>query len=249
MCLIFAAYKVHPKHPLIILANRDEFTARPTQPAHWWAERDVLAGKDLKAGGTWLGVNSKGKFAALTNVRDPKNFRAEAASRGSLVLDFLSADSIADFKQKRLQDVSIYNDFNLLLYENEQLFSFNSQARALQTLSPGIYGLSNDNLDSNWPKINRGKAMVADLVEQESIDAANAFSIMKDAQLAADESLPSTGVTLEMERLLSPMFIRFDGYGTRSSNVVLFNADDSVDFYEQQHYSSKEVCFRFFREK
>ena len=245
MCLILTAYNKHPDYPLIILANRDEFYERPTQNAHWW-ENNILAGKDLKAGGTWLGVNRSKQFSALTNFRDPSTFRPNAVSRGSLVSNFLEDDlDIYHYGTNHLNDVSIYNDFNMLFLDQGVLYYFNSLDREVQELDNGYYGLSNHRLNTNWPKVTLGIEQLKKLIDQGSISADAGFDILGDRSVANDEELPETGVGIDKERLLSAMHIEYPGYGTRSSNVVLFRKDGQVDFYEKDHLSGKDIEFSF----
>lgn len=243
MCLILAAYQAHTDYPLIILANRDEFHKRPSQAAHWWDDPKILAGKDLKAGGTWLGVHTDKRFCALTNYREPEAFQPEARSRGSLVIDFLKAPNLEHYKSNSLAERSQYNDFNLLLYERNQLYFYGSKTNDLKTVQPGISGLSNHLLDSPWPKVKRGKSAMGTLVASEEIDVERAFAILADDVVAPDGKLPETGVGIEMERLLSPLHIQAPGYGTVSSNVILFHRSGRVDFYERGHLDGGEVVF------
>lgn len=246
MCLILFAYKAHPNYELVLLANRDEFYARPTRSAHWWEEDpDVLAGKDLKAGGTWLGINRDRQLAALTNYRDPKNFRPQAASRGDLVASCLRNDaSLCRFGEEYLEDVSMYNDFNLLMYKEGALYYFSSLRREIEEVDPGIHGLSNHLLNTPWPKVAQGRKKLEGLLLRETIDAAAAFDLLHDRREAADADLPETGVGRELERHLSSMHIAIPGYGTRSSNLVLFLKDGTVEFYEREHLSGETREFR-----
>jgi uncharacterized protein with NRDE domain len=245
MCLILAAYKTHPEIDLAILANRDEFYARPTKGAHWWDE-GILAGKDLKAGGTWLGVNRAQQFSALTNYRDPKGFRPDARSRGSLVIDYLKErQPVCDYGSRRLQNVGEYNDFNLIFFEDEVLYYYNSLEKEIEELDPGIYGLSNHILNTPWPKVKRGREQLKELVLNGGFNTDEAFKILYNKSLAKDEELPDTGVGIDTERLLSAMHIDFTGYGTRSSNVVLFGKDGSVEFYERDHLTGDKKEFKF----
>jgi len=246
VCLILAAYKVHPDYPLILLANRDEFYARPTKNAHWWEDsKGILAGRDLKAGGTWLGINDQKQFCALTNYRDPSSFRQDARSRGDLVSNYLkNAHSVCHYGTKHLANVSEYNDFNLLFYEEETAYYFSSREQVINELDPGFHGLSNDSLNSPWPKVNKGKQRLKDFITSKDLNVEEAFKILSDRSAAADEKLPETGVGLETERLLSPMHIDFPGYGTRSSSVILFHKGGDIEFYEKDHLSEELNSFR-----
>lgn len=238
------AYKVHPKYPLVVLANRDEYYARPTQNAHWWdSEPNLLAGKDLKAGGTWLGVNELGKFCALTNYREPSTFNPTAASRGKIVSNYLQENnSIDTYYQEQLQDVNIYNDFNLVCFENESLYYYGSKSKEFKQLEAGVYGLSNALLDSEWPKVNRGKEDLKALMEKDTISSDDGFKILSNPTIASDSELPNTGISLEFERMLSAMHIKVEGYGTRSSNVILYQ-NDKISFYEKNHLNGSSNNF------
>lgn len=243
MCLILAAYKTHPRYDLVILANRDEFYSRPTAGAHWWDNPGgIFAGKDMKAGGTWLGVNRSGDFSALTNYRDPSSFRPEARSRGGLVSGFLhDIRNMEEYNADYLSDTSDYNDFNLLLYRGGRLFYYSSVKNDLIALQPGIFGLSNHLLDSSWPKVDKGKQKLEGLLNGPKIDPNDAFGILDDRLTAPDDLLPDTGVGIDKERLLSPMHIDFPGYGTRSSNVLLFSNQGAIEFYEKDHLKGSSV--------
>ncbi|MFK7907344.1 MAG: NRDE family protein, partial [Chitinophagales bacterium] len=172
MCLVIFAYKVHPKYPLIITANRDEFYKRPTVKAHWWESHpNLLAGKDLKGGGTWLGASKSGKFATLTNYRDLRHMRTDAPTRGTLVMDFLLNDEHSAMEYlDSIQNDEAFNGYNLLLYENEKLFWHSNIQGDSQELKPGIYGLSNAQLDTPWPKVELGKSYLKELITEDSLD-------------------------------------------------------------------------------
>jgi uncharacterized protein with NRDE domain len=239
------AYKMHTDYPFLVLANRDEYYERPTENAHWWKEApNILAGKDLKAGGTWLGLTASGKFCALTNYRDPQNFNPTARSRGHIVSDYLAnAIPAPDFISKSLTDTSAYNDFNLVCYEAEQLYYFGSKEGKVKALSPGIYGLSNALLDTDWPKVIHGKTELNQWIQQESLNAEEGFEILKNPTMASDELLPKTGISVEFERLLSAMHIHVEDYGTRSSNVIIFQ-QNAIDFHEKDHLNQQEYFYK-----
>lgn len=247
MCLILVAYKLHPQTKLAVLANRDEFYDRPTENAQWWdTSPNILAGKDLKAGGTWLGVNEYGKFAALTNYRDPAKFNPNAISRGRLVSKYLKSErSVSNFIDQYIGNTSVYNGFSLLLYDNNDLYYFSSIDEKLIRLEPGIYGLSNALINSNWPKVKKGRGAMKTYIENKKLSAEEGFDILFDKTIAKDKDLPSTGVDIEKERLLSPMHIAYPGYGTRSSNVVFFNEDDTIQFFEKDHLTGQHVEKKF----
>lgn len=246
MCLILTAYKAHPDFDLIVLANRDEFYTRPTEGVHWWDDDSgILAGRDLQAGGTWLGVNTEYRFSALTNYRDPSTFRSEARSRGKLVSNYLlPGQSIDNFRNSLLQHVDEFNDFNQIFFEDGRLYYFNSLDQDVVKVTPGVHGLSNHKLNTHWPKVDRGKRALEQLIDSGDLTATAAFDLLNDRSLAPDDRLPDTGIGLEKERFLSAMHIDAGGYGTRSSNVLFFSADGSIDFYEKDHLTGDSRNFK-----
>jgi uncharacterized protein with NRDE domain len=225
MCLIILAWKVIPGMPLILAANRDEFYARPTVDAGWWSDTpQVFAGRDLQGGGTWLGTTRDGRFAALTNVRAPSERRTEAPTRGALVSDYLGGSmSPTDYVQQIQARAQDYNGFNLLVGDRDTLLWYSNRgeadARNGQPLDYGVYGVSNALLDTPWPKLTRAKAQFASLLCQGAPEEAF-FEMLTDATRANDCRLPDTGVGIERERMLSPIFIRSPDYGTRCSTVL-----------------------------
>ncbi|MDO8931113.1 MAG: NRDE family protein [Rhodocyclaceae bacterium] len=234
MCLILIAWRSHPDYPLLVAANRDEFFARPTAPAGFWADApDILAGRDLQAGGTWMGVSRGGRFAALTNFRDPASQRGDAASRGQLVAGFLRGKlSARDSLAAIAATAGDYNGYNLLVGDGDTLAWSSNVTGAARSLPPGIYGVSNHLLDTPWPKVEAAKsalatALVALPAEQPL------FELLRDDGIHPDEALPRTGVDLAWERLLSAAFVRSPDYGTRSSTVLMQGRDGTVIFDEQ----------------
>lgn len=238
MCLIVFAWKVIPGTPLIAAANRDEFYDRPAAPASWWQDHpQVHAGRDLRGGGTWLGVSEAGRFAALTNIRAPSERRADAPSRGALVADYLSGSDTPEHYVERLRgNTEVFNGFNLLIGDATTMLWYSNRHqdddRNGKPLAPGIYGLSNDRLDAPWPKVVRTKAQFASLLCQGAPEEAY-FEMLTDTTPASDCRLPKTGVSLEMERLLSAVCIESPNYGTRVSTVVQLHADRSVSLDER----------------
>ncbi len=235
MCLILVGWRAHPEIPLVVAANRDEFYSRRTAGADFWTDHpQVLAGRDLEAGGTWMGITRTGRFAALTNFRDPVRQRPDAPSRGHLVSDFLSGTASIDAYLDGLEPAR-FNGFNLLLgdaMDNGRLVAFSNVSLERHELTPGIYGLSNHQIDTPWPKVSAGKTAL-----QAAIDAlpdeAPLFHLLRDDRIHPDDALPATGVPLEWERLLSAAFVRSPGYGTRSSTVLTQTAGGLVTFDEQ----------------
>ncbi|MBI4765829.1 MAG: NRDE family protein [Deltaproteobacteria bacterium] len=234
MCFIVFAYQVHPAYRFIAAANRDEFYERPTSPATFWKEApQVLAGRDLKEGGTWMGVTRGGKFAAITNYRDPSTFQTTAPSRGKLVSNFLtSSESAASYVERISRKGQSYNGFSLICGDLRDLFVYSNRGK-IEKLGPGIYGLSNHLLDSPWPKIIKGRKALTAAMHKKGADLEAAlFEILSDRKIAADRRLPSTGIELEKERLLSSIFIQSPGYGTRSSSLLLMARNRRVKFVE-----------------
>ena len=236
MCTAFLAWKTDATHPLIVLSNRDEFHARPTEPAAWNAEDSVLGGVDLQAGGRWLGVSRDGKFATLLNVRDPLAIDPDATSRGELVDGFFLQDhSALQYAESLLASAGQYNPYNLLLCDGDELvFLSNHPAEPPRILAPGIYGISNGALDEPWPKVVSGKSAFPSLLDEWSVE--DAFSLLSNRALAAPEQLPQTGVPLEWEQMLSALFIVSDHYGTRAS-TVLRQSKSEIEFYERSFNS------------
>lgn len=234
MCLILLAWQAHPDYPLVVAANRDEFFARPTASAAFWPEApQVLAGRDLEAGGTWLGVTRNGRFAALTNFRDPANNKRSAPSRGELVSHFLTgSQSPAAYVDELESSAARFNGFNLVFGDSDGLWCFSNCGEGEKQLAPGVYGLSNHLLDTPWPKVARGKSALHDALGALP-DEKPLFALLRDDSIAPDDALPRTGVSLEWERLLSAAFVRSPLYGTRSATVLLKDASGSVRFIEQ----------------
>jgi uncharacterized protein with NRDE domain len=255
MCLIVFAYNAHPSYHLILAANRDEFYERPSSPADFWEDApQILAGKDLKEGGTWLGITRAGKFAAITNYRDPAAFKINAQSRGKLVRDFLCGDQSADKYLKNISKQSDkYNGYNLILRDNDGLYVFSNRGEK-QKLGAGIYGLSNHLLDTSWPKVLQAKKELKRTLNERGAALEDAlFAILSGRHVAPDDKLPATGVGREWERLLSPIFIKSPNYGTRSSTILLFGKNKRVKFVEKVFDEKSELWltsrFSFFTEK
>ncbi len=243
MCLLLLAVRKHPDYKLILAANRDEYYDRPTAPAAFWNEAPhLLAGKDLRAGGTWLGITRQGRIAAITNYRDPASMKTKAPSRGRLVSGFLlGQESPERFLKGLAQEKDRYNGFNLIIGEKDQLYWFSNRGDGAHKLSPGLYGLSNRLLDSPWPKVTRSKEAMASLLsEQKNPPQEKLFHMLGDRSIARDEQLPDTGVGMEWERILSPIFITSPTYGTRSSTVILIDRNNGVTFTEKTFNSDPE---------
>lgn len=250
MCLAALAFDVHPRYALVLLANRDEFHARATQPAQWWDE-GILAGRDLQAGGTWLGIDRHGRYALLTNVRDPSRHDPSRPSRGALVPALLADPRPLDEALAHPQaDGACYNGFNLVAGGALEAFWMSNHPATTRRLSRGVYGISNAQLDVPWRKLMRTKAVLASwLAEGADDDVEPLFAALADTSLASDAELPATGVTLERERQLSAAFILGSDYGTRSSTIITIGRDGKVRFIERSFDASGapggEVSFRY----
>lgn len=233
MCLIAWNWQPDSATPLLLLANRDEFYARAAKPLHWWSDGQVLAGQDLQAGGTWLGVDRRGRLAALTNYRLPVKDLGSKPSRGALVADFLQADrSAQDYLAGLLQEVDAYNPFNLLVFDGKQLLGLESRHRRVLHLPAGMGAVSNADFDTPWPKLERLKSTLQKQCLAGRTDPADLLPLLQDSAWAADADLPQTGVPLELERILSATFVASDHYGTRASSIVSLGATGAV-FLEQ----------------
>ena len=231
MCLIVVGWLSHPDYPLVVAANRDEFYARPTADATRWPDAPhIIGGIDLEAGGTWLGISTTGRFAAVTNVREPAMTKG-ARSRGALTRDFLlSASPARDYASQI--DGERYSGFNLLLSDGEDLIYCSNRDGQPRALPPGIYGLSNHLLDSPWPKLLQARRQFTAALQQLP-DESGFFDLLGDQTIVADADLPKTGVPLEWERLLSAVFVKSERYGTRASTLVWQRADGAVSLHEQ----------------
>lgn len=249
MCLINLAYKLDSNYHLVVAANRDEFYKRPTAQAHFWEDAPhVLAGRDLEKMGTWMGITKQGRFAALTNYRDPNEATANKRSRGELVSEFLVGKDEPHSYLESIQQVrDQYPGFNLLVGEGHSLYYYSNMENEIRVLEPGLYGLSNHLLDTPWPKVRKGKEGLERCLNGPSEHIKEClFSSLQQADPAPDEELPSTGVSLEWERKLSPLFIQTPEYGTRSSTLVFMRQQD-VRFVERVYEGGerKEREFTF----
>lgn len=238
MCLIVVAYQAHSQYPLIFGGNRDEFLARPTARAEFWNDApEILAGRDLFAGGTWFGVTRTGRFAAVTNFRDPSQRHPHPKSRGLLVSEFLrSSESMRDFATRIDVERNNFDGFNLLFGDRQSIWYVSNRTTELASpLPPGVHALSNHLLNTPWPKVERVKRAMTDLLHQQSENAleSGVFSALADEHAVPDEQLPSTGVSLQWERALATAFIRTEGYGTRSSTMLTYTNDGDARFIER----------------
>ena len=253
MCLILLSYDIHPVYRVVLAANRDEYYDRPTEPLAFWDDiSDILASRDLKRSGVWLGVTRTGRIAAITNYREPFLRLENAPSRGLLVSDFLSGTESPKHYLDNIKTTGHrYNGFNLLLGDRSGLFYYSNKGNNIQKLQPGFYGLSNHLLDTPWPKIEKGKAALEALLEGgDKIDLEDVFHVLADRSYPPDDQLPNTGVDRDWERVLSPLFITSPSYGTRSSSVVVMERTGRVIFaertFEPQQAESSENPTRIF---
>jgi uncharacterized protein with NRDE domain len=236
MCLILLGYDVHTEYRLILAANRDEFYDRPTLPMAFWMDHpEILGGRDLKGGGTWLGMSRSGRFSAITNYREPGGPKPDAPSRGHLVSAFLSGDSSS---QTYLEGVSTvgqsYSGFNLIVGNASGLFYYSNRGHGIHRLHPGWYGLSNHLLNTPWPKVGKGIVLLKSAVLNAGpVRMDPIFQLLKNRETPPDDRLPDTGVGIAWERILSPIFIQSPGYGTRSSSVMLINRNGRALVAEQ----------------
>ncbi len=236
MCLILFAYNIHPVYHLVLGANRDEFFSRRAAPLSFWHDRpDILAGRDLKNMGSWLGITRSGRLAAITNFRDPAALKESAPSRGLLVSDFLDGSMPApDYLEGIRKTGQDYNGFNLIVGDLSGIYYYSNRSGKIEALSPGLYGLSNHLLDTPWPKVVKGKKGLDSIIRQNRhISDRTVITLMADRRRFADETLPGTGMDLAWERRLSSIFIAGREYGTRSSAVILLEKSGKVTFTEQ----------------
>lgn len=256
MCLILFAHQMSSEYPLVVAANRDEFHQRPTQASHYWPEHPrVLAGRDLQAGGTWMGINRSGRFAAVTNYRDPGKTRPAPRSRGNLVIDYLQNQlPTGQYLDKVSSTANDYAGFNLLVGDGDQLWYLSNSGpyieRQARRLPPGIYGLSNASLDTPWPKVQRGKQVLAAALHG-SIDHDALEAVVASRQLASKDQLDLQGLNSEMDELLSAQFIANEAYGTRATTTCWRTAVGEYHWKERNFNARGELkrtveeAFRF----
>lgn len=258
MCIAVFRWAPASDEPLVLASNRDEFFERPTLAMRWWQCGNVLAGKDLRNEGTWLGVTRRGRFALLTNVRDPSQRRQSPPSRGLLVRDFLSADSAPlQFFEQLQRSASAFEGFNLLCgvfdrdVAHNALWFFNSTEGLARLLPPGDYGLSNATLDTPWPKVQQLKSGFADALADAAGEREQRLTnLLTDSTPASDDELPATGIPIPMERALSSIFIQYASaqnalptYGTRASTLLTLR-EHRVRVSETTHTASQMAATR-----
>ncbi|MGH8114091.1 MAG: NRDE family protein, partial [Rhodanobacteraceae bacterium] len=236
MCVIAFAWKEHPSWRLLLVGNRDELHARPSAPLARWSDAPaILAGRDLEAGGTWMGVHEPGRAAVVTNVRDP-HAAHDGVSRGLLVTDFLrGADTAEQHAAELAINAARYRPFNLLLFDPEGArFVSNAPITRECRIDAGVHGLSNGDLDAPWPKLRRATAVLRDWIDAGVDEFAALLDPFTDETVAPDEALPDTGVGIELERRLSPVFVRGARYGTRATTLIALDQDGSGCIVERR---------------
>ena len=252
MCLLFFSYRTTPGYRLVVAANRDEFFSRPTAPLGFLdKEKTILAGRDLRGGGTWLGITAQLKFAAITNYRETTANQTDAPSRGEILIDYLTSQLAAGtYIQSLASKAHRYNGFNLILGDSEELYYYSNRSLEPQLLCPGFYGLCNNLLDVPWPKLIRGKQLLRPhMVESNKIDPDKIFGLLEDSHHPSEDQLPDTNVGLDWERLLSTIFIDGVDYGTRSSAVITVTYTGTIEFVEKtvQRSNSEKLTSEFAR--
>jgi len=232
MCTLAFAYKIHPEYPMIFIGNRDEFYERLTEEAS--VREGVLCGIDLEKGGTWTGISVSGRLAFLTNYRDFSLHVEHAMSRGFLVKDFLTGH---ETPEKYLLDLSKqksrFNPFNLIVGDINQLYYYSNVNDTILSLDPGLYGLSNSLLNTEWPKVKSIKSALAKIISKPVIEPEALLEILEDQRQAKDEELPNTGIPHELERSLSSILIELEKYGTRHETLILIHHTGRVLFVEK----------------
>lgn len=252
MCLVVVALNHHPDYRLIVVANRDEFYNRATAPANYWQDHPaVLGGRDLQAGGTWMAMNVNGRISMITNYRDLSRINPAAPSRGHLVTDYvLSADRPLTYLEQVASNGDNYNGFNLLVGNPKELYYYSNYGSGIAPVPPGLHGLSNHLLGTPWPKVKNALQKVRSILNAKSVDPAKLLEVMYDDAVAQDSDLPDTGVGLELERILSSMFIKSHEYGSRSTTAVLVDRANHVQFIERVYntgdfsYATQSFDFR-----
>lgn len=245
MCLILFAWQTHPRYLLVVAANRDEFHQRPTAAADYWKKYpQLLAGRDLQAGGTWLGVTRQGRFAAITNYREPQKKEPPLEqSRGHLVRDFLlDKQKPVDYANELQQQGHKYRGFSVLLGDLNALVYVSNRSEKTVVVSAGSHGLSNHLLDTDWPKVNRGRSRLDELLKDEQVDPEALLELLAERQVVTGVEPPGFELHLAPELITRMMFIVSPQYGTRSSTVLLVDRDGGVIFVERQFDAAGKIA-------
>ena len=234
MCLVAIAYHVDPQFPLIAAGNRDEFHARPTQDSHWWPDHpEILGGRDLQAGGTWLAVQRNGRFATVTNFRDAQEESGKLRSRGHLVAEFLESD-IAPCTYLKSIDGGAYAGFNLLVADATSLAYLSNRGGGLRELPPGIYGLSNAALDAPWHKVRQSKTALGELIDGNAVNETNLMRLLNERDKAPATEVKSERLSFVQAHALTATFIVHPEYGTRCSTALTMSKSGDVRFLERR---------------
>lgn len=244
MCLIVFSYHNHPKYPFVFAANRDEFYDRPTQHAHTWnTSPKIFAGRDKKAGGTWLGISENGRFAALTNYRQMDDIKEDTTSRGIIVKDFLLSDVNPRKYLAELQKMSKkFNGFNLIAGFFDDLYYISNKKEGVYKINPGVHAVSNALLNTPWPKTEEASKSFKKIISEDEPDEEKLFSVLQTDKRYPMEELPDTGLPKETEKAVSSIFIETENYGTRSSTVITVDNNSNVHFAERSYIAgSKEA--------
>lgn len=237
MCLTVFAYKVYPEYPLIFATNRDEFYDRPASKATFWYDiPTVLAGRDLQASGTWMGITRNHRFASITNYRDMNNIIDDAPSRGNIVVDYLSSDIYAqDYMNILKKKAGLYNGYNLIAGQVDDLWYYSNQKDEPVKIVPGFHSLSNAFLNTSWPKTRTALSDFKTVINNNSTDDSLLFQLLQNQKRYPVEQLPSTGLSIDIERIVSSIFITSDEYGTRCSTVIYANPNTQTEFIEKTY--------------
>jgi len=248
MCLYILFYQSHPDYPIILAGNRDEFYERKALPLHHWVEQPGIAGGiDLKEGGSWLAVNNSGKFAVVTNYRDPKNIKDTAVSRGTLVSDFLIREyGYEEYLNIIAENNRDYNGYNLIIGNPHEVYYYSNMIHHYRKLAGGIYMLSNHLLDTPWYKALRAGKMCSEILNRgKEIDTDALFNVFTDQTTAPDDQLPDTGVGYTLEKMLSSIYIESKVYGTMATTILTIGNNGKICMYEKTYKPDGQTSLRF----
>lgn len=243
MCICFIAWNFHKDYPIVLIHNRDEFFERAASPLGWNEDRTCIYGKDTESNGTWLGVHKSGLFASLSNFRSlPEASSGTELSRGKIIPQILSMhDRYEEIAALLIKTTPQYRPFNVLTGDIKKLSFYHSPTRSWQRLSPGVYGFSNADLDSPWPKVELGKRLFLEAIKQKSIDKDSLLEILQNKQIFADDQLPKTGLPIEQERAASSIFVSTPAYGTRCSSLILYDNNGNISFTEVSYNNKGQI--------
>ena len=235
MCVVALAWNAHPRWRLLLAGNRDELHARPTAPLARWPDAGLLAGRDLQSGGTWVGLDRRGRMAVVTNVRDGFAQPHLGPSRGALPVAFLAGiPNAAATTAELIANAERYAPFNLVLADAEACWHIGNHPLQREVLTTGVHGISNGRLDAPWPKTRYLIAALRTWIDAGDDDLQSLWDAMADERIAMDDALPDTGVGIELERKLSPAFIRGEAYGTRASTIIMVDREGRGFIHERR---------------